>query len=190
MHKLSCLDITDSPWLLASCNSSLLPPTSNWGEKVMLPCPFPLPSGSAPKPTWRGWKMQRKTCILWMELMEHGVQVHSAAARHWLQLSPGSRDLCQPQRKACCPSSHKGVVCGGGHQPQEGLSRQESWGGAVWLKVVSGLTEGPVWNWVYPSALEWLIMGIMAELIMKMIQDLWKTMEKVQEMFAEELKSK
>ena len=27
-------------------------------------------------------------------------------------------------------------------------------------------------------------------MIMKMIQDLWKTMEKVQEMFAEELKSK
>ena len=61
MHKLSCPDInSDPPWLLASCNSSLLPPTSNWGEKVMLPCPFPLPSGSAPKPTWRGWKRWTK----------------------------------------------------------------------------------------------------------------------------------
>lgn len=61
MHKLSCPDISsDSPWLLASCNSLLLLPASNWGEKVMLLCPFPLPSGLAPKPTWRGWKRWTK----------------------------------------------------------------------------------------------------------------------------------
>lgn len=35
------------------------------------------------------------------------------------------------QRKTRFPSSHKGVVCRGGHQPQERLSRQESWEGAV-----------------------------------------------------------
>ena len=35
------------------------------------------------------------------------------------------------QRKTRFPSSHKGVVCRDGHQPQERLSRQESWEGAV-----------------------------------------------------------
>ena len=33
------------------------------------------------------------------------------------------------------------------------------------MKAVSGLMEGPVWNWVYLCALEGLIAGITAELI-------------------------
>lgn len=72
----------------------------------------------------------------------------------------GKRHPCQPQGMACFPNSHKGAVCVCGQEPHEGSEQARELGRGYRIHSCVSLVEGPVWNWVYPYALEWLTAGV------------------------------